>query len=193
MNMSVNYGGVNSIPYLDNDMPARAKRLFLNTFRRYHRLDAGGEELAIRAAWDAVNKDYVKLNNRWMPKTAAQEIVRHDIDDGGSSADEDSAGPLTRSSLRKKTATATPPATRPSLPSDDEDLSTTSSSEEEEDDDDDEDYDYARDRFNGLNRNYSIRRHDSSTSLNKRRNIAKNKFKPGVPLVRRTTKSSDAL
>ncbi|AAL01737.1 unknown [Spodoptera litura nucleopolyhedrovirus] len=76
-----------SLPYFDQDMPARAKRLFRNTFRRYQD-SGGGEEIAIRAAWEAVNREYVKLNNRWIPKVAAKVIVQHDIDD--SSEDESS-------------------------------------------------------------------------------------------------------
>nr|QIT08108.1 ChaB domain protein 1 [Lymantria dispar multiple nucleopolyhedrovirus] len=66
---------------LKEEMPARARRLFIETFRKYHKLDGGDENIALHLAFKAVERRYVKLNNRWIPKSAAEEIVRHDIDE----------------------------------------------------------------------------------------------------------------
>lgn len=71
------------------EMPARAKSLYIRTFNKYHKLDGGDEEIALHLARKAVEKNYVKLNDRWIPKDAAEVIVRHDIDTGTSSSDED--------------------------------------------------------------------------------------------------------
>lgn len=63
------------------EFPARARKLFVSTFKKYHKLDGGDEDLALHIAQKAVERDYVKFNNRWIPKRAAEEIMRHDIDD----------------------------------------------------------------------------------------------------------------
>nr|ANS70944.1 ChaB domain protein 1 [Lymantria dispar multiple nucleopolyhedrovirus] len=73
---------------LKEELPARARRLFINTFRKYHKLDGGDENIALHLAFKAVERQYVKLNNKWIPKSAAEEIVRHDIDEQMSSEDE---------------------------------------------------------------------------------------------------------
>ena len=67
--------------FYHEEMPARAKRLFVKTFKKYHKLDGGDEDVALHMAKQAVDREYVKLNNRWIPKTAAEEIVRHDLDE----------------------------------------------------------------------------------------------------------------
>ncbi|UOQ18836.1 ChaB1 [Olene mendosa nucleopolyhedrovirus] len=66
---------------LKEELPARARRLFIDTFRKYHKLDGGDENIALHLAFKAIERRYVKLNNKWIPKAAAEEIVRHDIDD----------------------------------------------------------------------------------------------------------------
>ncbi|AAY83979.1 ORF-49 peptide [Chrysodeixis chalcites nucleopolyhedrovirus] len=65
--------------FFREEMPARAKQLFVKTFKKYHKLDGGDEDVALHMARQAVERDYVKLNDRWIPKTAAEEIVRHDM------------------------------------------------------------------------------------------------------------------
>ncbi|QHB21695.1 ChaB-1 [Artaxa digramma nucleopolyhedrovirus] len=69
------------------EIPARAKRLYCKTFNRYHKLNGGDEDVALHLARRAVEKNYVKLNDRWYPKAAAELIVRHDIDDDETSDD----------------------------------------------------------------------------------------------------------
>ncbi|QEI03472.1 hypothetical protein [Spodoptera cosmioides nucleopolyhedrovirus] len=76
--------------FYHEEMPARAKRLFVKTFKKYHKLDGGDEDVALHMAKQAVDREYVKLNNRWIPKTAAEEIVRHDLDDDSLSESESS-------------------------------------------------------------------------------------------------------
>nr|AOL57053.1 hypothetical protein [Chrysodeixis includens nucleopolyhedrovirus]QGW49182.1 hypothetical protein [Chrysodeixis includens nucleopolyhedrovirus]QGW49322.1 hypothetical protein [Chrysodeixis includens nucleopolyhedrovirus]QGW49462.1 hypothetical protein [Chrysodeixis includens nucleopolyhedrovirus]QGW49602.1 hypothetical protein [Chrysodeixis includens nucleopolyhedrovirus] len=65
--------------FFKEEMPARAKQVFVKTFKKYHKLDGGDEDIALHMARQAVERDYVKLNDRWIPKTAAEEIVRHDM------------------------------------------------------------------------------------------------------------------
>ncbi|QAT90386.1 ChaB-like protein [Spodoptera exempta nucleopolyhedrovirus] len=74
--------------FYHEEMPARAKRLFVKTFKKYHKLDGGDEDVALHMAKQAVDREYIKLNNRWIPKTAAEEIVRHDLDEDSLSEDE---------------------------------------------------------------------------------------------------------
>lgn len=65
-------------------MPPRAKKLFAETFSKYHKLNGGDEDVAIHKARQAVEKKYVKmdtLHNSWIPRKAAYEIVKDDIDD----------------------------------------------------------------------------------------------------------------
>lgn len=76
--------------FYKQEMPARAKRLFVRTFNKYHKLDGGDEEVALHMARQAVDREYVMLNNHWIPKTAAEEIVRHDIDEDSLSESEGS-------------------------------------------------------------------------------------------------------
>lgn len=67
--------------FINQEMPARARRLFVKTFKKYHKLDGGDEDVALHMAKQAVDREYVKLNDRWIPKSAAEEIVRHDLDE----------------------------------------------------------------------------------------------------------------
>ncbi|ABI35727.1 ChaB1 [Ectropis obliqua nucleopolyhedrovirus] len=63
------------------EMPARAKQLFKKTYLHYCKPHGGGDEImALHMARRAVEKQYVKLNNRWYPKAAAEIIVKHDMD-----------------------------------------------------------------------------------------------------------------
>ncbi|QNV47827.1 ac58/59-like protein [Alphabaculovirus altersperidaniae] len=75
--------------FYQEEMPARAKRLFAKTFKRYHKLDGGDEDVALHMAKQAVDREYVKLNDRWIPKSAAEEIVRHDLDEDSLSEPEE--------------------------------------------------------------------------------------------------------
>ncbi|WBB27236.1 AC58/59-like protein [Mythimna sequax nucleopolyhedrovirus] len=79
--------------FYKQEMPARAKRLFVRTFNKYHKLDGGDEEVALHMARQAVDREYVMLNNHWIPKTAAEEIVRHDIHEDSLSESEDAPSP----------------------------------------------------------------------------------------------------
>lgn len=79
--------------FYHEEMPARAKRLFVKTFKKYHKLDGGDEDVALHMAKQAVDREYVKLNNRWIPKTAAEEIVRHDLDDDDDDSISESESP----------------------------------------------------------------------------------------------------
>nr|AFP95840.2 chaB1 [Mamestra brassicae multiple nucleopolyhedrovirus] len=88
-NISVKMFHLNESFY-KQEMPARAKRLFVRTFNKYHKLDGGDEEVALHMARQAVDREYVMLNNHWIPKTAAEEIVRHDIDEDSLSESEGS-------------------------------------------------------------------------------------------------------
>nr|AYU75238.1 hypothetical protein [Spodoptera littoralis nucleopolyhedrovirus] len=176
---SGNVGGngvVIGLPYFDQDMPARAKRLFRNTFRRYQ--DSGGDEgIAIRAAWEAVNREYVKLNNRWIPKVAAKVIVQHDIDD--SSEDESlnphSSIPRVVSVVQKRrggggggngggSGRVGNGTFRSSMTSDD------SSSEDDTFGYSDEDSDDQDSKFTSLNRKYSYNRFNGRRNFFKRPN-----------------------
>ncbi|ADD73767.1 ORF58 [Lymantria xylina nucleopolyhedrovirus] len=74
---------------LKEELPARARRLFIDTFRKYHKLDGGDENIALHLAFKAIERRYVKLNNKWIPKAAAEEIVRHDIDEDNALRDID--------------------------------------------------------------------------------------------------------
>jgi ChaB len=71
--------------YKEEEMPARARKLFIDTFRKYHKLNAGDEDVPFKMAKEAVEKKYVKIGNQWIPKKAAEEIVRHDLEEGSDS------------------------------------------------------------------------------------------------------------
>lgn len=65
-------------------MPPRAKKLFAETFSKYHKLNGGDEDIAIHKARKALEEKYVKvdtLHNSWIPRKAAYEIVKDDIYD----------------------------------------------------------------------------------------------------------------
>ena len=67
--------------FYGQQMPSRAKKLFQKTFKRYHKLDGGDEEIAIHMARQAVEKEYTKLDDKWIPIKAAKEIIRHNLSD----------------------------------------------------------------------------------------------------------------
>jgi hypothetical protein len=65
-------------------MPTRAKRIFAQTFAKYHKLNAGDEDIAMRKAREALEEQYVKMdaiNSSWIPRKAAFEILKDDLDD----------------------------------------------------------------------------------------------------------------
>jgi ChaB len=71
-------------------MPARAKRLFTQTFSKYHKLNGGDEDIALHKARNALEEQYVKdPSNSWIPKTAAYEIIKDNIDDDDDDDDDD--------------------------------------------------------------------------------------------------------
>ncbi|AXS67710.1 ac59-like protein [Cryptophlebia peltastica nucleopolyhedrovirus] len=76
--------------YYQEELPAKAKKLFKDTFNKYHKLDSANEDVALHMARKAIERNYVKLNNMWIPKVAAEHIVRHDIYD---SEDESTSAP----------------------------------------------------------------------------------------------------
>ncbi|QEI03662.1 CHAB-LIKE1 [Rachiplusia nu nucleopolyhedrovirus] len=77
--------------FYKENMPAKARRLFDRTFNTYHKLDGGDEEIALHLARQAVERDYIKLNDQWIPKAAFDEIVRHTIIDSEEEDEEDLA------------------------------------------------------------------------------------------------------
>ncbi|AIE47780.1 chaB [Peridroma alphabaculovirus] len=87
--------------FYNQEMPARAKRLFVRTFKKYHKLDGGDEEVALHMARQAVDREYVKLNDRYIPKRAAEEIVRHDLDED---SDTESLPPATGTAAQAASA-----------------------------------------------------------------------------------------
>ncbi|ABL75995.1 Mv-ORF43 peptide [Maruca vitrata nucleopolyhedrovirus] len=71
-------------------MPSRAKKLFVETFTKYHKMNGGDEDIAMRKAKKALEEKYVKvdtLQNSWIPRKAAYEIVRDDVDESDDNAD----------------------------------------------------------------------------------------------------------
>ncbi|AAN28108.1 hypothetical protein QKT50_gp057 [Rachiplusia ou multiple nucleopolyhedrovirus] len=71
-------------------MPPRAKKLFVETFTKYHKMNGGDEDIAMHKARKALEEKYVKidtLQNSWIPRKAAYEIVRDDIDESDDNAD----------------------------------------------------------------------------------------------------------
>ncbi|AUF81573.1 chaB [Malacosoma neustria nucleopolyhedrovirus] len=77
--------------FYGQQMPARAKKLFQKTFKKYHKLDGGDEEIAIHMARQAVEREYTKLDDRWIPIKAAKEIIRHNLTDTDDEDDNDYA------------------------------------------------------------------------------------------------------
>ncbi|ANF29730.1 ORF-82 [Catopsilia pomona nucleopolyhedrovirus] len=72
-------------------MPPRAKRIFVKTFSKYHKLNGGDEDVAMHKARKALEKKYVKMdtiNNSWIPRRAAYEIVKDDIHNDNSDTDD---------------------------------------------------------------------------------------------------------
>jgi ChaB len=122
--------------FYKQEMPARAKRLFMKTFKKYHKLDGGDEDVALHMAKQAVDREYVKLNDRWIPKSAAEEIVRHDIDEDSLSEPETPAAAAMTPPPSKNVVRVRNPVARRRLKfeqlSESEDIST----------DDEDDYDY---------------------------------------------------
>ncbi|UZE89767.1 ChaB1 [Parapoynx stagnalis nucleopolyhedrovirus] len=72
-------------------MPTRAKRLFTQTFSKYHKLNGGDEDIALHKARNALEEQYVKMDpsNSWIPKKAAYEIIKDNIDDHDDDDEED--------------------------------------------------------------------------------------------------------
>lgn len=83
----------------DEQMPRRAKRLFVDTFSQHHKLNAGDEDAAMQKARQAVEARYVRVNDlQWIPRRAAYEIIRDEMSSG---SEDESA----RVSAPSKTAT----------------------------------------------------------------------------------------
>ncbi|USC25907.1 hypothetical protein [Palpita vitrealis nucleopolyhedrovirus] len=71
-------------------MPPRAKKLFVKTFTKYHKMNGGDEDVAMHKAKNALEQKYVKVNalqNSWIPRKAAYEIVKDDFTDDESDND----------------------------------------------------------------------------------------------------------
>ncbi|AGA16210.1 ChaB-like protein [Thysanoplusia orichalcea nucleopolyhedrovirus] len=71
-------------------MPPRAKKLFVKTFTKYHKMNGGDEDIAMHKARKALEQKYVKIDtiqNSWIPRKAAYEIVRNDIDESDDNDD----------------------------------------------------------------------------------------------------------
>nr|ALR71165.1 hypothetical protein AGNV_103 [Anticarsia gemmatalis multiple nucleopolyhedrovirus]ALR71323.1 hypothetical protein AGNV_103 [Anticarsia gemmatalis multiple nucleopolyhedrovirus]ALR71481.1 hypothetical protein AGNV_103 [Anticarsia gemmatalis multiple nucleopolyhedrovirus]ALR71950.1 hypothetical protein AGNV_103 [Anticarsia gemmatalis multiple nucleopolyhedrovirus]AXE72279.1 hypothetical protein [Anticarsia gemmatalis multiple nucleopolyhedrovirus] len=66
----------------EEKMPRRAKQLFVDTFSKHHKLNAGDEDLAMQKARNALEERYVRVNDlQWIPRRAAYEIIRDDMSD----------------------------------------------------------------------------------------------------------------
>jgi cation transport regulator ChaB len=120
--------------FYKENMPARAKRLYQKTFNKHHKLNGGDEEIALHLARRAVEKDYVKLNDSWLPKAAVEIIVKHNMDNDSLSDDETNFKhnkffPLNKS---KKNSTL-------------DTMTDTEESDEDEDNDGDEHYEHTID------------------------------------------------
>jgi cation transport regulator ChaB len=145
--------------FYGQQMPSRAKKLFQKTFKKYHKLDGGDEEIAIHMARQAVEREYTKLDDRWIPIKAAKEIIRHNLTDTDDEDDHDYAAVKRQNLLlnrvddegapsRRQTITKLSPAVgnrqqnsrkRPHRVR--RDLHTSSEDDEADDDDDDNDDD----------------------------------------------------
>ncbi|AAK85617.1 hypothetical protein [Epiphyas postvittana nucleopolyhedrovirus] len=66
----------------DEKLPKRAKQLFVDTFSKHHKLNAGDEDAAMQKAREALENRYVRVNNlQWIPRQAAYEIIRDEVSD----------------------------------------------------------------------------------------------------------------
>ncbi|AJD09252.1 hypothetical protein [Condylorrhiza vestigialis mutiple nucleopolyhedrovirus] len=66
----------------EEKMPRRAKQLFVDTFSKHHKLNAGDEDSAMQKARHALEERYVRVNDlQWIPRRAAYEIIRDDMSD----------------------------------------------------------------------------------------------------------------
>ncbi|AXU41501.1 AC58/59 [Alphabaculovirus altermyunipunctae] len=167
---SVNYSTEN--PFVDPELPLRAKRLFAETFRKHYHPELNNEHIAINAAWDAVNKRYVKLNNSWMPNKAATIIVKHNLHESNSTSSSDDEGaPIGFQRIEH----GTKPLQKDSHPvhikpvgnvidydeqEEEENRENLSDSTTNTSDDEDNDYkpSFKRTRFDKLNHDYSFRK-----------------------------------
>lgn len=157
--------------FFKEEMPARAKRLFVKTFAKYHKLDGGDEEIALHLAHKAVEREYVKLNDRWIPKSAAEEIVRHDIDNEDSLSEKEDLSESRYQRKRQKrfnyvkpnkikiSNEAEPTTTNDSINSHrvrlkSESSDTTSSNNEDDDDDDGDDDSFDDESIDEADDNY---------------------------------------
>lgn len=133
-------------------LPARAQRLYEKTFNKYHKLDGGDEEVALLMARQAVEREYVKLNDQWFSKKAAEEIVRHDIAEDSLSETEETetvTAPKIKLNYKKNTETET------DTDDDDDDDNDTDTENDNDTDDDDDDTD---DHVKGNQKRYSRKR-----------------------------------
>lgn len=120
--------------FYKENMPARAKRLYQKTFNKHHKLNGGDEEIALHLARRAVEKDYVKLNDSWLPKEAVEIIVKHNMDNESLSDDETNFKPNKFFPLNKSKKNSTLDT-----------MTDTEESDEDEDNDADEHYEHTID------------------------------------------------
>nr|ANW12290.1 chaB [Malacosoma sp. alphabaculovirus] len=182
--------------FYGQQMPSRAKKLFQKTFKKYHKLDGGDEEIAIHMARQAVEREYTKLDDRWIPIKAAKEIIRHNLTDTDDEDDNDYATAVRRPNLllnrvgdednlsapsRRQTITKLSPAAKNRQQNSRKrphrarrDLHT--SSEDEEDDYDDENYDDFEDDDDDTNVEYNKPQH-YSTLRNGNKNKPRRQFR----------------
>ncbi|BAC67290.1 hypothetical protein AhnVgp039 [Adoxophyes honmai nucleopolyhedrovirus] len=135
--------------FFKEGLPARAQKLFNSTFRQYNDPAGANEEVAFKMARAAVEREYVKLNNNWIPKKAAETIVSHDIYD--SDTDEEH---YTNSLQPTNTSMANHPNTTLHNNKNDKNYGNAQDVdeyEEENDGDEDEGFDY-NDKFNYSNK-----------------------------------------
>jgi hypothetical protein len=84
----------------EEKMPRRAKQLFVDTFSKHHKLNAGDEDAAMQKARNALEERYVRVNDlQWIPRRAAYEIIRDDMSDNDSDG---AQRPQTNVSLQRR-------------------------------------------------------------------------------------------
>ncbi|AHH82628.1 ChaB1 [Buzura suppressaria nucleopolyhedrovirus] len=131
-----------------NELPGRAKRLYMNIFRRYHKLNGGDENVAMYLAQKEVEKHYVKLNNQWLPKEAVRLIVRHNMSSSDDDSDSDTKNKKRKligenattnaKNINYKNSNESQFDRSESIESDDENYRDDGSDDDDDDDDDDD-------------------------------------------------------
>ena len=91
----------------EEKMPRRAKQLFVDTFSKHHKLNAGDEDSAMQKARHALEERYVRVNDlQWIPRRAAYEIIRDDMSDDSDAVQNQQIDVSLQKHKRKNTRTS---------------------------------------------------------------------------------------